>query len=105
MRPTDFIGKDALIKVRAQGITRKLIGIRILGDALPAPFEERWPVLIDGVPAGEVTVAVYSPRPQMNIGYAMVPIGSAAPDTRLDIEAPWGRASAIVNAMPFIKRR
>jgi hypothetical protein len=41
----------------------------------------------------------------MNIGYAMVPIGSTAPDTRLDIEAPWGRASAIVSAMPFIKRR
>ena len=41
----------------------------------------------------------------MNIGYTMVPIGSTAPDTRLDIEAPWGRASAIVSAMPFIKRR
>ncbi|MHB8817235.1 MAG: glycine cleavage T C-terminal barrel domain-containing protein [Steroidobacteraceae bacterium] len=103
--PADFIGKDALLKVRAQGITRRLVGIRILGDALQAPFEERWPVLIDGVPAGEVTVAVYSPRLQMNIGYAMVPIGSTAADTQLDIEAPWGRASAIVSAMPFIKRR
>jgi len=103
--PADFIGKDALLKVRAQGITRKLIGIRILGGALPAPFEECWPVLIDGVPAGEVTVAVYSPRLKMNIGYAMVPIGSTAPDTRLDIEAPWGRAGAIVSATPFIKRR
>jgi hypothetical protein len=26
----------------------------------------------------------------MNIGYAMVPIGNAALDTRLDFEAPWG---------------
>lgn len=103
--PADFIGKDALLRVRAQGITRRLVGIRIPGDALRAPFEKRWPVLIDGVPAGEVTVAVYSPRPQMNIGYAMVPIGSTAADTQLDIEAPWGRASAIVSAMPFIKRR
>lgn len=61
--------------------------------------------MIDGVPAGEVTVAVYSPRLKMNIGYAMVPIGSTAPDTQLEIEAPWGRTSAIVSVIPFIKRR
>jgi hypothetical protein len=41
----------------------------------------------------------------MNIGYAMVPITSTTLDTRLEIEAPWGRAIAIVSAMPFIKRR
>jgi glycine cleavage system aminomethyltransferase T len=103
--PADFIGKAALMKVREQGVSRKLIGIRIVGDALPAPFEARWPVMIDGVRAGEVTVAVYSPRLKMNIGYAMVPIGHAALDTRLDIQAPWGPATAIVSALPFLKRR
>ena len=103
--PSDFIGKAALMKIRDQGITRKLVGIRILGDVLPAPFEERWPVMIDGVPVGEVSVAVYSPRLQMNIGYAMVPIGNTALNARLDIEAPWGPAHAIVSAVPFIKRR
>ncbi len=41
----------------------------------------------------------------MNIGYAVVPIGSTAPDTRLEIAAPWGPATAIVSALPFIKRR
>lgn len=103
--PADFIGKAALEKIRRQGITRKLVGIRIQGEALPAPFEERWPVMLDGVPAGEVTVAVYSPRLEMNIGYAMVPIGCTALDTRLEIAAPWGPATAIVSALPFIKRR
>jgi glycine cleavage system aminomethyltransferase T len=103
--PADFIGKAALLKIREQGITRKLVGIRILGDALPGPFEERWPVMIDGARAGDVTVAVHSPRLEMNIGYAMVPIGRSAPDSRLDIETPWGPATAIVTAMPFIKRQ
>jgi len=37
--PADFIGKAALLKVREQGITRKLVGIRILGDTQPAAFE------------------------------------------------------------------
>jgi hypothetical protein len=35
----------------------------------------------------------------------MVPIGHAALDTRLDIQAPWGPATAIVSPMPFLKRR
>lgn len=52
-----------------------------------------------------MTVAVYSPTLKMNIGYAMVPIGQAAQDTRLDIAAPCGSPTAIVSAMPFIKRQ
>jgi aminomethyltransferase len=49
--PADFIGKAALLKVREQGITRKLVGIRILSDTQAAAFEERWPVMIDGARA------------------------------------------------------
>jgi len=55
---------------------------------MPESERSRQPRLIDGLPAGEVTVADYSPRLKINIGYAMVPIDSTAPDTRLDIEAP-----------------
>jgi hypothetical protein len=45
----DFIGKAALLKVRDQGITRKLVGIRFPGEPLPSPFEKRWPVMLEGV--------------------------------------------------------
>ena len=76
--PADFIGKAALWKVREQGITRKLVGIRILGVLAEAQDEYR---LCDG------------------------PIGHAAQDTRLAIEAPWGPAAALVSAVPFIKRQ
>jgi hypothetical protein len=51
------------------------------------------------------TVGVYPPRLEMNIGYAIVPIGNAALDTRLDIAIPWGPVIGIVRALPFIKRR
>jgi glycine cleavage system aminomethyltransferase T len=103
--PADFIGKTALTRVRRQGIARKLVGIRIPGDPLPAPFEERWPVTADGLQTGEVTVAVYSPRLGMNIGYAMVPLGDSELGTPLNVSAPWGPAAAIVTEKPFIKRR
>lgn len=103
--PADFIGKSALTRVRREGVTRKLVGIRILGDPLPAPFDERWPVTAHGLRVGEVTVAVYSPRLETNIGYALVPIGDSAPGTYLNLAAPWGPATAVVTEKPFIKRR
>jgi aminomethyltransferase len=103
--PGDFIGKRALLRARAQGIARKLVGIRILGDPLPVPFEERWPVAVGGSRTGDVTVAVFSPRLNMNIGYAMVRIGDAALGTQLRVEAPFGPVTAVVSEMPFIKRQ
>jgi glycine cleavage system aminomethyltransferase T len=102
--PGDFIGKAALKRIRDEGITRKLVGIEIVGDPLPLPFEERWPVLVGGAQVGEVTVAVYSPRLEKNLGYAMVSIGHAALGTSLAVEAPWGTAAAVVAEKPFLRR-
>jgi glycine cleavage system aminomethyltransferase T len=102
--PDDFIGKSALTRIRSEGVTRALIGVEILGDPLPGPFEARWPVTADGVTIGYVTVAVYSPRLAKNIGYAMVGIDYAALGTQFDVHAPWGAATAVVVEKPFIKR-
>jgi aminomethyltransferase len=103
--PADFFGKTALTRVHREGITRKLAGIRIPGDPLSLPFEERWPVTSNGVQTGEVRVVVHSPRLGMNIGYAMVPISDSALSTHLNLSAPWGPATAVVTEKPFIKRR
>lgn len=100
--PGDFIGKVVLTRIRSDGITRKLVGIEIPGDPLPLPFEARWPVTSGGSPIGEVTVAVHSPRLETNIGYAMVGIDHAALGTPLDVEAPWGAATAVVAEKPFL---
>jgi glycine cleavage system aminomethyltransferase T len=102
--PRAFIGKAALSRIRDEGVTRKLVGIEILGDPLPLPFEARWPVIAGGSHVGEVTVAVYSPRLRKNLGYAMVPIGHMALGTSLAIEAPWGTATAVVAEKPFRRR-
>lgn len=103
--PDNFIGKRALMRVRAEGISRKLVGIRILGDPLSAPFDERWPVTAHGSHTGEVTVAVFSPRLETNIGYAIVRIGDSEAGTRLSVAAPFGSLSAVVTELPFIKRQ
>jgi aminomethyltransferase len=101
--PADFIGKQALQRARDQGISRLLVGVTFPSDPLTMPFETRWPVSVDGTEVGHVTVAVFSPRLKMNIGYAMVGIDYAGLGTTLDVAAPWGAATAVVTEKPFIK--
>src|SRR5208282_4188098 len=80
-----FLGRDALRRVRAQGVKRRLAGVEIEG----APIEfnmTRWPVRKDGETVGQVTSAIYSPRLKENIGFAMLPVAHTAMGTRLEIE-------------------
>jgi aminomethyltransferase len=97
----DFIGKDALRRIRAEGVSRKLAGVEIAGDSLDLNMT-RWPVHARGTQAGAVTSAVYSPRLEKNIGYAMVPTDSAELGTALTIDTPAGERAATVVAKPFV---
>lgn len=98
----DYVGKDALTRIRAEGVDRKLVGIEIEGGELAAELAEYWPVNVDGRRVGHVTDAVWSPRLEKNIGYVWVPIELADPGTRLEIETPAGIAIGRTAAIPFI---
>ena len=62
----DYIGMAALERIRAEGVTRKLVGMEVDGDALD------WE--LNGDRAGHATVAIHSPGLKKNIGYVWVPI-------------------------------
>jgi aminomethyltransferase len=98
----DFIGKEALKKIKAEGVKRKLVGVEIAGDRLDLNMT-RWPVSSNGKRLGDVTSAVYSPRLKKNIGYAWVPIEHAGLGTKLDITLPDGdQRSATIVPKPFV---
>ena len=67
-----FIGKEALLKIKKNGIKRKQVGIRIDCEPLQGPNTTFWPILKDGVKIGKITSAVYSPRLKKNIALAMI---------------------------------
>ena len=100
-KEAQFIGKDALRRIKAKGVTRKLVGVEIHADPLDLN-ETAWPVSVKGAIVGMVTSAVYSPRLKRNIGYAMVPVAHAAVGTELLVETPLGAAKATVVTMPFV---
>ena len=100
----DFMGKEALARIRDQGVTRKLVGVEIRSERLS--FNDRkWPVRVGGEEVGMVTSALYSPRLERNIGYAWVPVEHASLGTELEVETPLGDAPAVVVEKPFVDPR
>ena len=68
----DFIGKEALKRIKETGVTRQQIGLVLETTPLPGPNTVFWPILKDAARIGYVTSAVYSPRLEKNIALAMV---------------------------------
>jgi glycine cleavage system aminomethyltransferase T len=102
----DFIGKDALARIRDEGARRKLAGVEIAGNSLGAYNDgsmiDFFPVRHGGERVGQVTSACHSPRLEKNIGYAMVPIEFAQLGTELEVDVAGDRREAVVVEMPFI---
>lgn len=96
----DYIGKAALRRIKEEGVSRKLVGVEIDGDPLPAGLEDCL-VLEGDSSVGKLTSSVHSPRLKQNLGFAMVPLRLTEPGTSLTLRNPEGSRSATVVSMPF----
>jgi len=97
----DFIGKPALERVAAEGVDRKLVGVRIGGEPFRLWLEDFWPVRVDGRTVGRLVSASHSFRLRENIGYAWVPIALAEPGNELELLSPDGPVPAETARLPF----
>ena len=98
----DFIGKEALKKIKSDGISKKLIGVEIDGDPIKSVPENFWPVLdADMKKVGRLSRCFFSPRLERNIGLAIVDIEFSDPETKLNIKSPNGVLTAKVHQMPW----
>ena len=98
----DFIGKDALRQIKAQGVTQKQVGLVIDTPPLASPNTRFWPVLnASGDEIGKVTSAVYSPRLKKNIALAMISADQADIGTSLPVEMGQNTVSAEIVETPF----
>jgi glycine cleavage system aminomethyltransferase T len=100
-KPGGFIGCEALRRVNTEGVQRKLVGVALDGAPLHLNMT-RWPVRAGQSVVGRVTSAVYSPRLEKNIGYAMLPVEHGGLGTKLVVETADGQRNASVVTMPFI---
>ena len=98
----DFIGKQALQKVAAEGVDRKLVGVKIGGEPFRMWLEDFWPVEHAGQRVGRLVSASHSFRLEENIGYAWVPIALAGPGNEVHVISPDGPVPAVTAPLPFI---
>ena len=97
----DFVGKDALLRQREQGLRRRLVGFAMQENAIP----RHGYAITDGATVlGSVTSGGYSPSLDRGIGLGYVPAEFAAPGARLAIDLRGRSVPAQIVALPFYRR-
>ena len=98
----DFIGKEALKKIKENGTASKLIGVEMDGDPIDKVPEHFWTVLnLEGKKIGRLSRCIYSPRLKKNIGLAIVDSHATEEGNKVIIESPELKYNAIVAKLPW----
>ena len=79
----EFIGRDALLKQKTEGVARRVIGIELEGRAVP---RHGYPVLAEGRQVGEVTTGYNSISTGKSVCMALVETAHAKLGTPLEIQ-------------------
>ena len=104
-QPQDYIGKQALERIRREGVDRKLVGIEFDDSEPLEGISRSWPAHSDGKLIGRVSDAVWSPGLDKNIGYVWVPIELAEAGNHIEVESEHGPMSGRTAAIPFVDPR
>ena len=68
----DFIGKQALSKIKNEGIKQKMMGIIFDGDPCPSIGQPLQVLSKNNKKIGQITSGIFSPRIKKNIGLSMI---------------------------------
>jgi aminomethyltransferase len=94
----DFIGKDALVKQKEEGVTRRLVGLKLLDRGFP---RHGYPIAWEGADVGEVTSGVVSPSLGFGVAMGYVPVALAKAGSEVGIRIRNKVIPAVVQRPPF----
>ncbi len=97
----DYVGKEALKKIKTEGIKRKQIGLILDCDPLKGPNTTFWEITKDNKIIGKVTSAVYSPRLKKNIALAFISIGESKIGNIIDVKTSSSVIKGTIVEKPF----
>ncbi len=95
----DFIGKEALVKLKEQGLTRKLVAFVLEDKGFPRPH---YLIYKDGQKVGEVTSGTVSPILEKGIGLGYVDKPHYKIGTEIDIEIRNKKVPARIVKPPIV---
>lgn len=96
-----FTGREALVKQKAEGLQRRLVGFQLDGRRVP---RHGMPIVSAGRVVGVVTSGTFSPTLERPIGMGYVESGLHTTGTELEIQAGTTMLPARVTARPFHTR-
>jgi len=94
----DFVGKEALVRQREEGVDRRLVGLRLTGRGFPRPG---YPVLSDSETVGVLTSGTVSPTLGYGVALGYVPAELSKGGTEVQIEVRGRSVDAVVQRPPF----
>lgn len=94
-----FIGKNALLKQKEEGIKRRRVGLQIIGQGIP---RQGFRIYDDkGENIGQITSGTFSPLLKCGIAMAYVQTQYAQEGTLVNVEIRGKKAKAKIVAFPF----
>lgn len=97
----DFIGAEALRKLKEDGLRRKLVGLELEGRRIA---RQGMPVMQNGSAVGEITSGTLSPTLDKSIAMAYLDVAASGDGTLLAVDLKTQSIPAKVVPMPFYKR-
>jgi aminomethyltransferase len=99
--PAPFIGREVLERQTADGVTRRLVGLKLQGRAIA---RHGYPVIHVGEVVGEITSGSWSPTLGEAIALAYVPVALARLGSELAVRIRGRDEAAVVVRRPFYRR-
>jgi aminomethyltransferase len=101
LKKGDFVGREALLRQKKEGIARRLVGFELEGRRVP---RNRMPIESDGRPSGHVTSGTFSPSLERPIGMGYVERAPDQPGGTFEVLAGGARLKARIVPRPFWTR-
>lgn len=97
----DFIGKKALMKIKEEGLKRKLVGFKMLERGIP---RQGCDIMANDKKIGFVTSGTMSPSLKEAIGMGYVPLEYSKEGSKIWVDIRGAQRQAIIVKTPFYKR-
>lgn len=97
-----FLGREALLKEKHEGVKRKLVGLEMTEPGIP---RSHYPILKQGRPIGEVTSGTKSPTLGRSIALGYVLTEETGVGNVVEVEIRGRRLGTRIVTLPFYRRQ
>ncbi len=94
----ECVGYAALVEQKAAGVSRRLVGLKLLDKAFPRPG---YAIVAAGSPVGVLTSGTVSPSLGFGVAMGYVTADLAAPGTEVQVDVRGRMVGAVVQRPPF----